>query len=89
MAFEDMKQIKMCGVIEMYTTMSIFITSMYLMDIGIIAAVESKREYLLCSCYDILHVEIGFSLFDSYAVVNPFIAWRNFKRFVPETWKRS
>ena len=26
-----------------------------------------------------VHVEIGFSLFDSYAVVNPFIAWRNFK----------
>ena len=26
-----------------------------------------------------LAVEIGFSLFDSYAVVNPFIAWRNFK----------
>ena len=22
---------------------------------------------------------MGFSLFDSYAVVNPFIAWRNFK----------
>ena len=27
----------------------------------------------------IVQVEIGFSLFDSYAVVNPFIAWRNFK----------
>ena len=52
---------------------------MYLMDIGIIAAVESKREYLLCSSYETVHVEIGFSLFDSYAVVNPFIAWRNFK----------
>ena len=26
-----------------------------------------------------VHVEIGFSLFDSYAVVNAFIAWRNFK----------
>ena len=52
---------------------------MYLMDIGIIAAVESKREYLLCSSYEIIHVEIGFSLFESYTVVNPFIAWRNFK----------
>ena len=27
----------------------------------------------------VVHFEIGFSLFDSYAVVNPFIAWRNFK----------
>ena len=26
-----------------------------------------------------VHLEIGFSLFDSCAVVNPFIAWRNFK----------
>ena len=27
----------------------------------------------------VVHFEIGFSLFDSYAVVSPFIAWRNFK----------
>ena len=79
MAFEDMKQIKMCGVIEMYTTMWILITSMYLMGIGITTPVESKWTFLLCSSYETVHVEIGFSLFDSYAVVNPFIAWRNFK----------
>ena len=29
MAFEAMKQMKLCGVIEMYTTMSIFITSIH------------------------------------------------------------
>ena len=49
------------------------------MGIGIIAAVESKWKYLSCSSYEIAHVEIRFSLFDSYAVVNPFIAWRNIK----------
>ena len=74
-----MRQMKRCGVIEMYTTTLIFIISFYLMGIGITAPVENKWEYLLWSGYEIVHVEIGFSLFDSYAVVNPFIAWRNFK----------
>ena len=51
---------------------------------GITAHVESKCEYLSLHCdyCDVtfsVHVEIGFSLFDSYAVVNAFIAWKNFK----------
>ena len=79
MAFAAMKQMKRCGVIEMYTTTLISIISFYLMGIGITAPVENKWEYLVWSGYEIVHVEIGFSLFDSYAVVNPFIAWRNFK----------
>ena len=54
------------------------------MGIGTTARVESKCVYLSLHCdYCVVtfsvHVEIGFSLFDSYAVVNAFIAWRNFK----------
>ena len=54
------------------------------MGIGTTARVESKCGYLSLHCdYCVVtfsvHVEIGFSLFDSYAVVNAFIAWRNFK----------
>ena len=49
------------------------------MGIGITAPSE-KNESTYCDLvHEIIHVEIGFSLFDSYAVVNPFIAWRNFK----------
>ena len=42
MALEAMKQMKLCGVIEMYTTTLIFIISFYLMGIGITAPVENK-----------------------------------------------
>ena len=54
------------------------------MGIGTTARVESKCGYLSLHCdyCDVtfsVHVEIGFSLFDSYAVVNAFIAWKNFK----------
>ena len=71
------------GATEMYIIMSIFTTSIYPMGIGTIARVESKFGYLALHCdYCVVtfsvHVEIGFSLFDSYAVLNAFIAWRNF-----------
>ena len=42
----------------------------------------SQHLSLHCDYCDVtfsVHVEIGFSLFDSYAVVNAFIAWKNFK----------
>ena len=54
------------------------------MGIGTTARVENQCVYLSLQCdYCVVtfsvHVEIGFSLFDSYAVINAFIAWRNFK----------
>ena len=54
------------------------------MGIGITAHDESKCEYLPLHCdyFDVTFTvctEIGFSLFDSYAVVNAYIAWKNFK----------
>ena len=84
MGFAATKPMKPFGVTEMYIIMYIFITSFYPTGIGITAHVESKCEYLSLHCdfSDVtfsVHVEIGFSLFDSYAVVNAFIAWKNFK----------
>ena len=72
------------GATEMYIIMSIFTTRVYPMGIGITARVEDKCGYISLLCdYCVVtfsvHVEIGFSLYDSYAVVNAFIAWRNFK----------
>ena len=61
----------------------LFIRNQYL-SYGPTARVENKCGYLSLHCdYCIVtfsvHVEIEFSLFDSYAVVNSFIAWKNFK----------
>ena len=73
------------GATEMYIlVMSIFTTSVYPMGVGITARVEDKCGYISLLCdYCVVtfsvHVEIGFSLFDLYAVVNVFIACRNFK----------
>ena len=73
------------GATEMYIlVMSIFTISVYPMGIGITARVEDKCGYISLLCdYCVVtfsvHVEIGFSLFDLYAVVNAFIACRNFK----------
>ena len=69
---------------EMYMIMPIFTTSIYPVAIGITARVENKCGYLSLLCdYCVVtfsvHFKIRFSLFDSYAVVNVFIAWRNFK----------
>ena len=58
MAFGAMKQMKRCGVIEMYTTTLISIISFYLMGIGITARVENKWEYLLCSSYELYKLRL-------------------------------
>ena len=72
------------GATEMYIIMSIFTTRVYPMGIGITARVEDKCGYISLLCdYCVVtfsvHVEIGFSLYESYAVVNAFIPCRNFK----------
>ncbi len=79
----------------MVTTMSIFITNLFPTGTGITERVGNRCGYFGSSC--LLHwvdlsLEIGFSLFDSFVVVNSFIAWRNhILKGKPEkqrTWKK-
>ena len=69
---------KLCVVIVILITTWISTISTWPMGAGITELVENKCGYNFKQWYWIeLYLEIGFSLFDSYVIVNAYIAWKN------------